>query len=349
MFNLNGTGDPRAARHTPRSRRTVAALGTIALVAFSASLGATAASASQMSAGGSTTSTAAANNTAGSANAATAASGGVVHYVRSHGHLVRVETHGRFGVIAQHGVTSHAAKSNAKPQASGGLIYNGGPVEHNPTVYLVFWGSQWDSDGNGVQSYLQGFFGGVGGSGDNWSTIMTQYPDNSGSPSFNGGVLGGTWVDDSAPAPGSSSQSDIAAEAQAGAQHFGVSGPDADVFVVSPSGTSPDGFPNSGFCAWHDWNGTTAYTNMPYVLDAGSGCGANSVQNQLDGYSIVGGHEYAEAVTDPEPASGWVDSSGEEIGDLCAWQNLTTLSLSTGSYAIQPLWSNNAGGCATSG
>jgi hypothetical protein len=41
--------------------------------------------------------------------------------------------------------------------------------------------------------------------------------------------------------------------------------------VVSPSGTSPDGFPNTGFCAWHDWNGTTAYTNMPYVLDAGSG------------------------------------------------------------------------------
>jgi serine protease len=88
---------------------------------------------------------------------------------------------------------------------------------------------------------------------------------------------------------------------------------------------------------------------MPYVLDAGSGCGANSVQNQLDGFSIVGGHEYAEAVTDPEPASGWVDSSGQEIGDLCAWQGLTTLSLPSGSYAIQPLWSNNAGGCVASG
>ena len=107
-------------------------------------------------------------------------------------------------------------------------------------------------------------------------------------------------------------------------------------FVVSPSGTSPDGFPNSGFCAWHDWNGTTAYTNMPYVLDAGAGCGADSVQNQLDGFSIVGGHEYAEAITDPKPASGWVDASGEEIGDLCAWQNLTALSLSTGTFAIQP-------------
>ena len=336
MSNLNGSGDPRAARHTSRSRRTVAALGTIALVAFGVSLSAGAASASSAGADGS------ASNTVSAATA----KGGVVHYVRSHGHTVRVVTNGRFGVVSQHGVKKHSAP---QAPAQGGLIYNGGPVEHNPTVYLVFWGNQWDSDSNGVQSYLQGYFGGLGGSGDNWSTITTQYPDNVGAPTFNGSVLGGTWVDDAAPAPSNAAQADIAAEAQAGASHFGVSGPDADVFVVSPSGTSPDGFPNSGFCAWHDWNGTTAYTNMPYVLDAGSGCGANSVQNQLDGFSIVGGHEYAEAITDPEPASGWVDSSGSEIGDLCAWQGLTTLSLSTGSYAIQPLWSNNAGGCVASG
>jgi serine protease len=343
MLNDNGAGNTRAGRNTPRSRRTVAGLCTIALVAFGASLGAGTASARVAPDAANNTS---ANNTSANTTTTTAktTAGGTVHYVRTHGHTVRVETHGRFGEVVQ-----HAARGHVRPLDSSGLIYNGGPVEHNPTVYLVFWGSQWDSDGNGVQQYLQGFFGGLGGSGDNWSTITTQYPDNSGAPSFNGSVLGGTWVDDSAAAPANAQQSDIAAEAQVGAQHFGVSGPDADVFVVSPSGTSPDGFPNSGFCAWHDWNGTTAYTNMPYVLDAGSGCGANSVQNQLDGFSIVGGHEYAEAVTDPEPSSGWVDSSGEEIGDLCAWQGLTTLGLATGSYAIQPLWSNNAGGCVASG
>jgi hypothetical protein len=336
MLNHRGSGNTRAGRITPRSRRSVAGLCTIALIAFGASLSASAASAHVVADG--------AGNATGT-NTTSTASSGTVHYVHTHGRTVRVETHGRFGVAVP-----HSARGHARPLDSGGLIYNGGPVEHNPTVYLVFWGSQWDSDGNGVQQYLQGFFGGLGGSGDDWSTIMTQYTDSSGAgPSFNGSVLGGTWVDDSSAAPDSASQSDIAAEAEVGAQHFGVSGPDADVFVVSPSGTSPDGFPNSGFCAWHDWNGTTAYTNMPYVLDAGSGCGADSVQNQLDGFSIVGGHEYAEAVTDPEPASGWVASDGEENGDLCAWQGLTALNLSTGSYAIQPTWSNNAGGCATSG
>ena len=58
-----------------------------------------------------------------------------------------------------------------RPHApAGNLLYGGGPVQHSPRVYLVFWGSQWDSDGNGVQSYLTNFFSGVGTGSDNWST-----------------------------------------------------------------------------------------------------------------------------------------------------------------------------------
>jgi len=270
---------------------------------------------------------------AAGANATPATSGTTGHHVHSH----KV-------VMPQRGAHNRAQL------AAGNLQYGGGPVETNPTVYLVFWGSQWDSDGNGVQQYLTDYFSGVGTGSDNWSTIMTQYTDGNGNaPTFGNSVLGGTWVDDGSSAPGNASASDISNEANNGAAHFGVSGPNNDVFVVSPSGTSPDGFPNSGFCAWHDWNGNVAFTNMPYVLDAGQSCGENSVQQALDGFSIVGGHEYAEAVTDPEPSSGWVASDGEENGDLCAWQNLTTLSLPTGSFAIQPTWSNAAGGCATSG
>ncbi|HTJ71243.1 MAG TPA: hypothetical protein VL551_27115 [Actinospica sp.] len=233
--------------------------------------------------------------------------------------------------------------------STSGLNYGGGPLELNPQIYLDFWGSQWDSDSNGVESYMQNLFSGLGASGDTWSTVTSQYTDGNGSsPSFGGAVLAGSWVDDSSAAPGSASQADLAAEADNAASHFGVSGPDVDVFVLSPSGTQPDNFPNAGFCAWHDWSGTVGYTNMPYVLDAGSSCGANSVQNQLDGFSIVGGHEYAEAVTDPQPSSGYVDSNGEEIGDLCAWDNDQTVSFGTGTFAMQPLYSNSAGGCVFS-
>jgi hypothetical protein len=281
---------------------------------------------------------------------------GVSVTVHLHGRVFHVRMLGRFGIVPMRGhkmavnkPVGRSCRTNRpnQPQVSGALTYGGGAVATSPVVYLDFWGSQWDSDSNGVESYLQSLFSGLGDGSDSWSTTMTQYTDGNGNPvTFSGLVLGGTWVDDSAPAPSSASAADIAAEAQNAASVFGVSGPDVDIFVVSPSGTSPDGFPNTGFCAWHDWNGTSAYTNMPYVLDAGSSCGADSVQNQLDGFSIVGGHEYAEAVTDPVPPSGWTDTSnGEEIGDLCAWFNLQAISFDTGTFAMQPLWSDNDNGC----
>lgn len=277
-----------------------------------------------------------------------------------HGHWIKVHTHGRFGKVplhrgqglSQQGLSQQGLSQQGLGQQQGGnLLYNGGPVVHRPSVFLDFWGSQWNSDSNGVAQYVQSFVSGLGGSGDNWSTITSQYTDTSGQgPSFGGSVLAGTWFDNGGAAPQSASQSDLAAEAVAAAQHFGVSGPDIQIVVLSPSGTNPDGFPNSGFCAWHDFtasgSGDIPFTNMPYVLDAGSSCGANSVRSALDGFSIVEGHEYAETLTDPEPASGWVDSQGSEIGDKCAWQNLFAINLSSGSFAMQPLWSNNDNGCA---
>jgi serine protease len=98
------------------------------------------------------------------------------------------------------------------------------------------------------------------------------------------------------------------------------------------------------------------FTNLPYVPDAGPGCGAGFVNpgNVLDGVSIVGGHEYAETLTDEFPAGGWTANDGEEIGDLCAWKTsgggkTQNLALTTGTFAVQGLWSNRAntgfGGC----
>lgn len=277
---------------------------------------------------------------------------GVVHYVRSHGQLVRVVTHGRFGIYP----STRASASKVRPSAitaSSGLVYNGGPVQHSPQVYLVYWGSQWDSDTNGIPQYMTNLFNGVGATPDTWSSITTQYTDSTGAgPAFTGPVLAGSWVDDSQPAPAAAQQADIAAEADSAASHFGVAGnPDAQIVVMSPQGTSPDGWPSSGFCAWHDYTGSVSYTNMPYELDAPSGsrCPNAALGGKLDAFSIVEGHEFAESVTDPQPSTGWVDASGEEIGDLCE-SNFQDVTFATGTFAMQPLWSNNAGGCViTSG
>ncbi len=270
--------------------------------------------------------------------------GGLVHYVQSHGRTVPVVTHGRFGAYPASG----AARPAAAAAASGGLRYGGGTVQHTPVVYLDFWGSQWKKDANGVQQYMAKLFKGLGTAQDTWSITTSQYPDgNNVAPTFNGAVLGGSWLDGGSPAPRSSQQYDIAAEADAAAAHFGVAGnPDAQIVVMSPHGTSPDGWPNSGFCAWHDYTGSVSYTNMPYELDApqGSRCPNAALGGKLDAFSIVEGHEYAESVTDPQPSGGWVDANGEEIGDLCE-SNFQKVTLPTGTFVMQPLWSNNDNAC----
>ncbi|MEY9936724.1 hypothetical protein [Streptacidiphilus sp. MAP5-3] len=344
------------ARSTrPATRRAFGLVAAGATVVLAASLSALPANAAPKQDNG-----AAAPAAAMAAHIAQLAQNGRTVTVHLGGKTYHVQLNKPTGVMPMnhHGVKTagHASPTDTNATvyppttSTSGLNYGGGPLETpSPTVYLDFWGNQWDSDANGVQSYMQNLFNGLGASGDTWSTVTSQYTDGSGNaPTFNGSVLGGTWTDDGSAAPAAPTQAQIAAEADNAASHFGVSGPGVDIFVMSPSGTQPDGFPNAGFCAWHDWDGNVAYTNMPYVLDAGSSCGASSVQNQLDGFSIVGGHEYAEATTDPEPSSGYVDSNGEEIGDLCAWDNDQTVNFSTGTFAMQPLYSNADNGCVFS-
>ena len=94
------------------------------------------------------------------------------------------------------------------------------------------------------------------------------------------------------------------------------------------------------------------FTNLPYLLDAPhQACGANFLGSLYDGFSMVGGHEYAESVTDPYPHSGWgdaADPSGGEIGDKCNWSSLSAIvALGTGTFAMQPLYSNLEHDCTT--
>src|SRR6202022_2951242 len=144
----------------------------------------------------------------------------------------------------------------------------------------------------------------------------------------------------------------------------------AQYVVISPTGTNPDNYQTQGFCAWHDYNGDStlsggpvtspygdiAFTNLPYIPDAGASCGQNFVNASSaganDGISIVEGHEYAETITDQNPAGGWTDSGGSENGDKCAWITPGTsggsfdLSLPTGTFAMQTTWANAGAGGA---
>lgn len=288
-----------------------------------------------------------------------------VHVINLHNAYEARLGHAKLGPIS--GIVYGRGKQPKSPGSAIGctepncpVVYDGGPVQHNPHVYLLLWGPDWSTDSGeeATASYLESFFQGLGVQpADNWSTIMTQYSDSTGHPTFGVSVFQGSWQDTTTP-PFGVGQSQLAAEADAFASQQGITDlSDAQIVIATQSGTCPAGFlgsscgRNGNYCAWHA-KSNEPYINLPYLLDAGSVCGEDFVNagGTEDGFSLVAGHEYAETITDPAPDTGWWDpndASGGEIADKCEWSSQSNnVTLSTGSFAVQPLWSNSANSCA---
>ncbi len=239
------------------------------------------------------------------------------------------------------------------------VSYQGGQVQHSPKVYLLLWGPKWSLTGPDAE-YLDHFLSGLGVElQDSWSTTTVQYGDATGHPTFSTSVLQGVFQDQATP-PHGATQEQLAAEADAFYSAHNLTDPvNTQIVVATQSGTCPAGFVNCAgggdYCAWHSSStvNNVPFTNLPYLPDVGASCGEGIVNTPgtYDGFSIVEGHEYAESITDPFPDSGWIDipdPSGGEVADKCAWSGLADVPLSTGSFAMQPLWSNNANRCVQS-
>jgi hypothetical protein len=248
-------------------------------------------------------------------------------------------------------------------------------VETAPKIYLVMWGSQWNgNDPSGEYSILQSFYSNAGGS--SWLNSVTQYCQGVASGTITcgssgvhagnqPGILAGAWFDNAVAAPSRPSQSQLAAEAVRAAAFFAntSAAKNASVqYVIATShGNNASGF-GTQYCAWHSSTsssyGNVAYTNLPYLTDAGASCGANfNGLGATAGITIVGGHEMAETITDQFPNGGWLDSGGEENGDKCAWISSgqgasASVKIGSANFPVQSLWSNafnsNAGGCVLS-
>lgn len=285
---------------------------------------------------------------------------------------------------AQLGNGNHGHGPGGGGSTTNNLLYQGGTggigVETSPKVYLVVWGSQWDNnDPSGEVALLDdgsggGFFNAVGGS--DWLNSVTQYCQGvaSGTEFCNGsglagnppGIIQGIFYDAGSPAPNHPRQSDFAAEAVRAAAYFNNTtssdNANAQYVIATASGYNSSGFGRQ-YCAYHSSTsssyGDIAYTNLPYITDAGFSCGANF--NGLGanaGITIVEGHELAETITDQFPVGGWLDANGSENGDKCAWISSgqgasADVTMPDGSiYPVQSLWSNafnsGAGGCVIS-
>ncbi|HWQ01479.1 MAG TPA: hypothetical protein VN449_05110 [Gaiellaceae bacterium] len=233
-----------------------------------------------------------------------------------------------------------------------------------------------------LQTYLNSFFANVGGSA--WAGVQTQYCKNTlaGSMSCVGGSgfvtnpkhqLKGTWTDPT-PVPGdivtlglaeNLVDDPIAAEAMRASAHFGFD-PDATYIILTPPGSVATGQPV--YCGYHTQTSSLDGLGNPYRIEYAfipwlntnwpglgtGGCGMHNVNATsttfgngiFDGWSIVVGHEYSEAVTDPDNffsiQDGWNDAQGSENADKCAWTDTQNITLGGRPYAIQPMWSNEA-------
>lgn len=248
-------------------------------------------------------------------------------------------------------------------------------------------------DPSGMAPDYEAFVKGLGTGSETWSGVMTQYCEgittgSTSCPSSNnshvgyptGGAFAGVWYDTSAPAPSQANETQLAQEAVNAATQFknttAAANRNAQYVVLSPHNTHPDGYNTlfSNWCAWHDYSsdpslnggggvsdsfGGVAFTNLPYIPDTGASCGANfNSLGSLAGVTIVGGHEYAETITDQFPAGGWTDSGGSENGDKCAWISTGTqgaaqnITLTTGTFAVQSTYANDgnsgSGACEVS-
>jgi hypothetical protein len=290
---------------------------------------------------------------------------------------------GARGEVVHPGTVHSSAVKLAHRHGGGGssnLTYHGGVggvgVETGADrVYLVYWGSQWNNnDPSGEAALQQSFFNHVGGS--SWNNSVTQYCQGvpAGTTFCNGagtaasnpsGVLAGVWSDNATAAPSRPSQGQLGAEAVAAAAHFGnttaAANTQVQYVINTATGNNASGF-GTQYCAWHSSIsssfGNVAYTNFPYVTDAGASCGAGF--NGLGanaGITIVGGHEFAETESDIFPNGGWLDGGGQENGDKCAWISSgqgasASVAMNGASFPVQSLWSNafnnHAGGCVLS-
>lgn len=247
----------------------------------------------------------------------------------------------------------HPGNPHVNPQRGGphatptNLVDHGGPVVAASRSYAIWWGDQ-SAFPNDAKTGIGDLLGGLNRS--NYLDIASQYMRGSRiSTSF---VT--SWTDPSAPPDRSPSVSTVLNEVSNAITANGATpDPTATYFVYTSN------FPRGGvkFCAWHAFgmvNGVdvqVAY--MPNTATI-AGCDPGATFDQT-GFSQgtrslanSTAHEFMESITDPH-VDAWFDSSGQEIGDKCAWHFVATVDVGGLGWQLQEEWSNTVTGCVQGG
>ena len=227
--------------------------------------------------------------------------------------------------------TSHAAAAvpcGTEPDCN--LPYGGGPVQHTPHVYLVFWGPKWGTSAyTAAKNYMTSFFTDLGKPTDYWSTTVQQYTDKTGRPTFGKGLLVSTYWDNHTPEK-SVNDTNLGTEAAAAINWLHITDTnDADVYRRAAGQScfaASGGVTFAGILAGHPRRVATApsTTGTSTGRTPASTCrGSTSPTSQTPGPAaarpsstrparttgnITGGHELMEAIT-YLIGTGWVDNA----------------------------------------
>ena len=232
------------------------------------------------------------------------------------------------------------------------LTYHGGALLTSVEVYTIFWGTGWQSTPQSdLIPKLNGFFDFI-----LTSSLMDLLGEYSvpGKDIGHGKRTGTTTITSTDPGtlqPDGSrivADADIQAAIQGWISNHDIPQPDANTlfFVYMPPNVRVDAFGTSsctGFCGYHNAiNGSIFYAVEPYISCSGCKSGSGGI---FDSLTEVSSHELCEAITDPDPFTGWNDDNVDdgEIGDLCNFQATTI-----GGYNVQLEWSNRASACRIS-
>ncbi len=240
-----------------------------------------------------------------------------------------------------------AMPSPALAKVTPKLTTDGGPVETEPHVYEIFWGSNWNSEHElaaaermTLKNMYNYFNEGAGreGTGSAWQGILTQYWSPEGFVS-NTLTIGTPYTDERESAPSGVdtakmekevSEAITANKANGWPQEPKVN----DLFVLfTAPGTTYSSAEEHFDCGNHYHTTSFHFAHVSWDRE-------ESGKIYTCNLTVTASHEYAESVTDPL-GNGWKNQSSEEgeIADLCAYEK-EGRTLADG-IEVAKLWDNH--------
>jgi hypothetical protein len=277
-----------------------------------------------------------------------------------HPHIVVLPTRQQAQQHASAAVAAHV-------QGAGDLVWNGGPVEEQPRVFVIFWGPAWNNGSGGLTPdgvIAENYFSDVGSS--SLENILTQYGDKHAYVAVSLSV-GGFWADFSTPPTDttcggptiedSAIQNEVNKAISSNGWPRDINNSTYLVYTANGFSITTGGNPNScseaAFCAYHSLSlvAGVPYAAIPYPSNQGQ-CGIPTSPNNNpagDSLANLGSAEQFNSITDPQQ-NAWIDNAGFEIAAKCAFDFSAgpTHLHNNGVFEVQTEYSNSSHACVNS-